>query len=155
MKRKYTIGVLLLVAAVIAYWGYREYNRTRADSKKLEAKFRTDANSLLQEFISNEAAATVKYAGQDIIISVTGTLKNIERTEAGHFTFLLGDTASLSSIRCLMDTSYNKEWELFKKGDQLLVKGNFNGYKPDELGIGADVEMNFCVVDSPSIQQKN
>lgn len=54
-----------------------------------------------------------------------------------------------------MDTSYNKEWELFKKGDQLLVKGNFNGYKPDELGIGADVEMNFCVVDSPSIQQKN
>jgi hypothetical protein len=145
MKRKYIVWafiVLLLAAFVYGYW---EYNRQRGDSKSMEPKFSTEATALLQEFISNEPESNKKYAGQNIIVAVSGLVKEVVKDEKGHYTILLGDTTSLSSVRCSMDTLYSAELSELHRGSFTKLKGNFNGYKADELGIGADIELNFCV----------
>ena len=147
MKRKFllvTISFLLLIAA---YWAYREYNRQRPDSKNMTAKFSVDADSLLKEFEMNEAEANKKYAGQELIIIVNGTVKNVNYNSKNISTILLGDTLAPSSIRCSMDSLYNNSLLAVNRGSRISIKGKFNGYKSDELGIGADIEMNFCVIE--------
>lgn len=153
MKRRYIWWGIVLGLLVAGAWAIKEYNRQRKDSASLDAKFHSNATGLLQEFLSNEQAANKKYAGLEIIIAVSGCIKETVKNEQGHYTLLLGDSNSLSSVRCSIDTVYSKTVDQLKKGNIVRIKGNFNGYKPDELGIGADIEMNFCVVDSPQIKK--
>ena len=150
MKRKYIVWSLVLILLVAGYYGYLEFNRERSDSKSLEPKFTIDAKELLQEFETNEQQANKKYNGQDIIIAVTGVIKEIFKSENGYYTIVLGDVNSLSSVRCAMDTSYSSGLNQLQPGNVATVKGNFNGYKADELGIGADIELNFGVLTTPS-----
>ena len=146
MKRKYIAWSLILLLLAGFIYGYYEYNRQRADSKNLKPTFSVDAVALLQEFTSNEAASNKKYLGQNIIVEVSGTIKDVVENEKGHYTVILGDTNSLSSVRCSMDTVYSAELTSLQRGVPATLKGNFNGFKADELGIGADIELNFCVL---------
>jgi hypothetical protein len=152
MKKKYIIATIIVLLLVAAAWGIKEYNRERADSKSLKPKFTVTAASILDEFSTNEGAASTKYAGLDVVIAVTGRIKEVSKDNNGYYTVLLGDNQTASSVRCLMDTLYSKNMGLLHRGTIIKIKGNFNGYKADELGIGADLEMNFCVVDSPLVK---
>ena len=145
MKRKYIVWALVVLLLAAFVYGYKEYNRQRADSKSMEPTFSTEASALLQEFNNNETESNKKYAGQNVIVAVSGLVKEVVKDEKGHYTILLGDTASLSSVRCSMDTLYSAELGDLHRGSLTKLKGNFNGYKADELGIGADIELNFCV----------
>lgn len=151
--RRFIWSTILFLLAVSAFWAVREYNRVRADSATLAPKFYTSATALLKEFVENDSTALEKYKGANLIIAVTGAAKEIIRDENGRYTILLGDTASLSSVRCSIDTAYSKQAESVVTGSIIRIKGNFNGYKPDEMGIGADIEFNFCVVDSPFLKK--
>jgi len=153
MKRKYIIGGLLLLLLLGGSWAYLEFNRQRTDSRRLIPKFTVEATDLLQEFASNEKRAGEKYAGLDVIIAVGGIVKDIIRHDSGSYTVLVGTPADASSVRCTMDTLYSSELHQINPGQRIRVKGNFNGYKADELGIGSDVEMNFCVLDSPLLKK--
>lgn len=152
MKRKYIWLAVILLAVFAAFWGFKEFNRVRKDTRSMDASFYTDANALLQEFATNEKAANQKYAGLNVMVAITGMLKQSIKSERGHYTLLLGEANSLSSVRCSIDTVYSAEMDHWKIGQTIRIKGNFNGYKPDDLGIGADVEFNYCVVDSPSVK---
>ena len=154
MKRRYFIWCILLLLLAAGMYGYNEFNRQRADSGSLKPKFSIDATALLNEFISNEQEANKKYGGQNIIVAVTGTIKEVSQSRNGYYTILMGDTGSLSSIHCSMDTAYATGFNQLKRGSQATIKGNFNGYKADEFGIGADVELNFCVVTNPGLTSK-
>ena len=146
MKRKYiAVGVLVLLLAA-GFWAYREYNRKRSDSLHLSAKFTVEASDLLQEFAQNEKQAGEKYAGLDIIVAVEGTVKEIIKHDNGAYTLLVGNPGDPSSVRCAMDTLYTSALSQVNRGQRIRIKGNFNGYKADDLGIGSDVEMNFCVL---------
>jgi len=145
MKRQYIAWALILLLLAAFVYGYMEYNRQRADSKLMEPTFSIEATLLLQEFISNETESSKKYAGQNVIVAVSGFVKEVAKDEKGHYTIVLGDTTSLSSVRCSMDTLYSAELGDLQRGSFTKLKGNFNGYKADELGIGADIELNFCV----------
>ena len=153
MKRKYVIGGIAMLLLVAALWAYREFNRERVDSKNVEPKFRTEAIDLLREFTNDEKLASQKYSGQDIIIAVSGNIKEIVKNENGYQTILIGDLQGASSVRCLMDTLYSDAANQLQQGQRVRMKGNFNGYKSDDLGIGADIELNFCVLDSPAVKK--
>lgn len=146
MKRTYVLWGLLLIVLAVGLYGYLEFNRQRADSGSMKPKFSIEAKELLQEFAVNEQQANKKYAGQNIIIAVNGIIKEVIKNENGYFTLVLGDTNSLSAVRCVMDTVYASGLDKLQRGAVATIKGNFNGYKADELGIGADVELNFCVL---------
>lgn len=152
MKRKYIwIGLAIVVLSGAGY-GYFQFNRTKPTVDTLAAKFNVNADSLLHEFETNENAANQKYQGLNLVIQVSGMVKGMDTDENGRLTVLLGDTTSLSSVRCAIDSLHTADLAGYTRGQAGSFKGYFNGYKADITGLlGADVELNACIpVDAVS-----
>jgi hypothetical protein len=149
MKKKkiirYIVLPLLVIGAVAAIYIYKEYNRKHKDTAKLKADYSLQATDLLTEFTGNEKSSGEKY--MDKILLVEGLVKDIIKDEKGFYTIALGDTGSLSSVRCSIDSTHTNEVVNLQKGTRLAVKGICTGYTADEL-LGADVVLVRSVVDS-------
>jgi tRNA_anti-like len=142
-KKKIFIAVLLIVAAIVIYV-YKEYNRTNINISEEESAFNVEAVDLIKAFADNDSAAAHRYVGK--VISVTGLVKNLDKDERGYYTVSLGDTASLSSVRCSVDSMYTTRASAAKPGTTIKIKGNCTGYNADEL-LGLDVIVNRCVIE--------
>lgn len=149
MKRKkiirYIVLPLLVIGAVAAIYIYKEYNRKHKDTAKVKADYSVHAADLLTEFATNEKASGEKY--MDKVLRVEGLVKDIIKDEKGFYTISLGDTASMSSVRCSIDSAHTSEAGNLQKGTKLAIKGICTGYTADEL-LGADVVLVRSVVDS-------
>lgn len=149
MNRKMIIWLIVLLVVLIgAIYGYKEFNRTNPDLKKVSADYRVEALSFLNEFEKNDTLTGRKYNGK--VVEVKGNVKNIEKDEMGYSTILLGDTNSLSAIRCSMDSVYQTDAASVTNGTSLIIRGICTGYNADELGLGADVILNRCVIVKPN-----
>lgn len=148
MKRKkiirYIVLPLLVIIAAGGIYVYREYNRTHKDTSKLKADFVISDTSLLAEFSKNEEASNKKY--WDKVLRVEGMVKDLLKDEKGFYSIVLGDTASMSSVRCSVDSSHSQEAANLKIGAKIAVKGICSGYNADEL-LGSDVILVRSVVD--------
>lgn len=145
MSRKKAIIVFLLLAAIVAaFIGYREYNRTNEDLSDIQADFKVEAGELIGEFETNDTLAYNKYRNK--ILSVSGNIRQLD-TADDHTTIILGDTSSMSSVRCSLDSNYRAGISALKPGTKIKVKGAITGFKKDDLGIGSDVELNRCVIE--------
>ena len=142
--------ILIAVLGVGAIYAYKEFGRTRADSQSLDARFSVNADEILKEFIANEESARKKYAGNELIIAVSGKVRELHQEQSGAYSVVLGDSSSESSVICLLDSVYQQEIKSLQINDLVQLKGKFNGFKSDELGIGSDVELNFCVIEKKS-----
>ncbi|HEX4875213.1 MAG TPA: hypothetical protein VFV31_00980 [Chitinophagaceae bacterium] len=149
MKRKkiirYALLSLLVIAAAAAIYIYKEFNRKHKDTAKIKADYSLTAAGLLAEFAANEKQAGEKY--MDKVLSVEGAIKEILKDEKGFYTVSLGDTASLSSVRCSIDSTHTGEVTHLQKGTNISVKGICTGYNADEL-LGSDVVLIRSVVDN-------
>lgn len=149
MKRKkiirYILLFVLVVGAVAAIYIYKEYNRKHKDTARVKADFSLTTTELLNEFAANEKASGEKY--MDKVLRVEGAVKDIIKDEKGFYTIALGDTASMSSVRCSIDSTHTSEVVNLQKGTRLALKGICTGYTADEL-LGADVVLVRSVVDS-------
>lgn len=148
MKKKkiirYVVLPLLLVITAAAVYIYREYNRTHKDTARLKPDFTVAAPALLQEFESDEQSSNRKY--WDKVISVSGTIRDLLKDEKGFYSIVLGDSSSMSSVRCSVDSNHSGEAARLKKGEGVTVKGICSGYNADEL-LGSDVILVRSVVD--------
>lgn len=148
MKRKkvvrYIVLPLLVIIAGLAFYIYKEYNRTHKDTSKLKPDYEISASSLLTEFGSNETSSNKKY--WDKVLRVEGSVKEVLQDDKGFYSIVLGDTASLSSVRCSVDSSHGAEAVSLQKGSVIAVKGICTGYNADEL-LGSDVILVRTVVD--------
>lgn len=149
MKRKkiirYIVLPLLVLSVAAAIYVYKEYNRKHKDTAKLKPDYSILATDLLAEFVNNESASGEKY--MDKVLRVVGLVKDIVKDEKGFYTISLGDTASMSSVRCSIDSLHTREVLNLQKGNKLAIKGICTGYAGDEL-LGADVVLVRSVVDS-------
>ena len=149
MKRKKVIGYILLavllLSAVFAAYIYKEYNRTHEDTAAIRPDYSLTAVSLLKEFEMDEPASNKKY--WDKVILVDGMVKNLAKDDRGRYSIILGDTASMSSVRCSMDSIHNNEVATVKKGNRLAMKGICTGFNADEM-LGSDVILVRCAVYS-------
>lgn len=149
MKRKniirYIVLPLLLVLAAVAFYIYKEYNRTHKDTARMKPDFTVTASQLIGEFESNEQNSGKKY--WDKVIRVEGMVKELTRDERGFYTIILGDSVSMSSVRCSVDSSHSAEAAALKTGMQTAVKGICSGFNADEL-LGSDVILVRSVVDA-------
>ena len=139
MKRKNIIRfilILLFLLTAAALFIFKEYNRTHKDTANLVPDFSVTAISFIKDFESDEQVSNKKY--WDKVIQVEGTVKDINKDERGFFSVILGDTASLSSVRCSMDSTHNNEAGLVQKGRRAIVKGICAGFNADEM-LGSDV----------------
>lgn len=148
MKRKktwlYILLAILMIAAVTTWYIYKEYNRTHKDTASLKADFSATATALLSEFAADEKSANTKY--WDKVIRVEGWLKEVNKDEKGFYTLALGDTASLSSVRCSIDSLHSAEVAGIEKGRTVAVKGICSGYNADEM-LGSDVILVRSVIE--------
>jgi tRNA_anti-like len=148
MKRKkiiwYVLLSLLVIVAAVALYIYKEYNRTHKDTAKIKPDYSLTATSLVHEFETNQEQSNEKY--WDKVIRVEGMVKDLSRDEKGFFSLVLGDTSSMSSVRCSIDSAHTNEAAQVKKGDRIAVKGICSGFNADEL-LGSDVILVRSVVD--------
>ncbi|HEX6169088.1 MAG TPA: hypothetical protein VFZ33_05300 [Chitinophagaceae bacterium] len=146
MKKKRVFISIIFVAIVGGAWfGYSEYKRKVKDLANVTAHFTMQANELITIFENNETAANAEYL--DKIIAVKGNVKAVERDDRGYFTIVLGETGSLSSVRCSMDSLHVKDVAGVKEGLHITVKGACTGFTTDEL-LGSDVILNRCVIQT-------
>ncbi len=149
MKKKsfisYTLFIVLIIAAAGGFYAYKEFNRKVKSMADEKADFQLTQEQLVKEFSANEKAATQKFSGK--IIEVSGTVKTIETDEKGFNTIVLGDSSSLSSIRCSIDSMQSLTTSSLQPNTKITIKGICAGYNADELGLGADVILNRCVLN--------
>jgi uncharacterized protein YyaL (SSP411 family) len=133
-----------MMLGVAAIYIYKEYNRTHKDIAGIEPDYAITATELIKEFQDNEQASNKKY--WDKVIRVEGTIKNLTRDDTGFYSIILGDTASMSSVRCSVDSNHSAEAATLQKGGEIAVKGICTGFNADEL-LGSDVVLVRSVVD--------
>ena len=139
------IFILILIIVITGGWYvYSEYNRENADLTKVEAKININAVDLVKAFDSDVVTANKKYLGK--ILAVTGTVTSIENNFT-NATIVLGDSLSLSAVRCSMDTTYIDAVSSIKVGQFITVKGHCTGFNESEIEeLGSDVILNECVI---------
>lgn len=140
MKRIILIAVLLIVA-VAAWYGYKEYTRTNKDLTDAAPHFSLSATALIAAFEKDTASANRQYV--DKIISVSGNVKSID-ANGNPVVIALGDAGQMSSVQCSMDSTHADGYKGIKEGDQLAIKGMCTGGKTEDL-FGTDVILNRCV----------
>jgi hypothetical protein len=143
LKKRILLAIFLVIVAGTVYI-YNEYNRSNANVASEESAFTVQATELVDAFRENDSAASKKYIGK--IISITGLVKNMNQDERGYYTLNLGDTSSMSSVRCSVDSMYTARATAIKPGMTIKIKGNCTGYNEDEL-LGLDVIVNRCVIE--------
>lgn len=145
-KRKniyYALAILLLVGLSVGVYGYKEYNRKNTDLTETKAQFSIPAKDIITEFSENQQTSNAKYLAK--IIEVSGLIKKVDADAKGSYTIVLGDKASMSSVRCSLDSNFNKDAAGLTVGQPIKIKGICTGYNADDLGIGSDVILNRCV----------
>ncbi len=148
MKRKkiitWVIAILLIAGAGGAYYAYQEYNRKQKDTADLKADFTATAVALLDEYQKDEKAANARYLGK--VLQVDGLVKDLLRDDKGFYSVVLGDTASMSSVRFSMDSLHNAQAATLVKGNKAVLKGICTGYNADEM-LGSDLILNRAIIE--------
>ena len=145
--KKYRRFILIAVVVILVgvAWAYREYTRKNIDLTNAHEDYAIAAPALIKEFETNDSSANKKFLGKTLL--VTGALKDFSK-DGNYLTLILGDTSSMSAVRCAMDTSHAVNQNDFTRGVPVNIKGSCTGFNKDEL-LGSDVIMNRCVVVKP------
>lgn len=145
MKKKIIwIAIIAIILGGGALYAYAEYNRKVKDLSGVRAHVKLNAAALITAFETNEADANTRYL--DKVIAVNGKVKTIEKDEKGFYSVVLGDTGSMSSVRCSMDSLHQQAAANLTAGVFVTVKGSCTGFNADDL-LGSDVILNRCVVE--------
>lgn len=146
-KRKliWPLVVLILLGLGFAAWkGLSEYNRTNEDLSSVKADINISATELIREYEANDSVANLKFLGK--IVEIDGNIKKAEADDNGIYTVIIGDTSSLSSVRCAMDSTHNGDAAHLTQGSSIKMRGACTGFMKDDMGLGSDVILNRCVI---------
>lgn len=143
MKRIILLLVIVLLIAIGGWYAYRVLNRDVQPLTEVAADAELAAPELIAAFEQDSATANRQYLGK--VLAVTGTVKAVEK-DGRSATVILGQESSLSSVRCSMDSIHVAKALALQDGVTVSIKGNCTGYNPDEMGLGADVVLNRCVL---------
>jgi hypothetical protein len=143
-KRKYIWPLGVMVVGLGIWQGLKEYNRKNPDLADVKADIKIAAVDLIREYEVNDSASNRKFLGK--ILEIKGQVKEVRTDEKGFYTIVLGDTGSMSSVRCAMDTVHQQDAAKLSIGTSTTVKGACTGFNKDEMGLGSDVILNRCVI---------
>lgn len=146
MKYKKIILALIILVVGIGAYNYisSEFNRKSPSMTTSTEDFEISSIELLNEYGKNQSKADKKYLGKIILLS--GNIKSIETDEKGFHTLVLGDSTSMSSVRSSMDNTMPIDTASLPKWKRVVIRGECTGFNPDEMGLGADIVLNRCVI---------
>jgi hypothetical protein len=145
-RKKFIWAIILLAIGAGAWYGFKEYTRSNKDLLYSLPDQRISAASLVKEFEINDSSANRKYLGK--VIETDGIVKEVQKDEAGYYTVVLGETGKLSTVRCSMDTAHQQDASRLRVGSSAVMRGSCTGFNKDDMGLGSDVILNFCVIVS-------
>jgi hypothetical protein len=141
MKR--IILILLLIVILAGGWyAYRAYTGKVKSLTEVKTEVSITAQELITAFEKDSAAANKQYLGK--VIEVTGNVKSVEQEE-GSATVSLGESGTMSSVRCSIDTAHIQQAASLQEGNTVTIKGSCTGFMAEEL-LGSDVILNRCVL---------
>jgi hypothetical protein len=143
MMKKILVFVLA-VAVLGGVYAYKEFNRKPVDTASANPDFATTALTVLAEFQVNDSIAGKKYT--DKLLQIDGVVKEITKDEKGFYTIALGDSSSMSSVRCSMDSTFASNVTSIEKGKSVSIKGVCSGYNADEM-LGSDLILVRCAIN--------
>jgi plasmid maintenance system killer protein len=146
MKNKkilYISIVLGLILCSTAFFAYTEFNRKAKNMKELSTDIIISSEELINAFALNDKQGNNTY--QNKVLLVKGKFKNLEQIAGNRYSLLLGDSSSNISIRCSMDSGYHPIFN-YKVGQLVKIKGAYTGFNADDLGLGADILLNKCII---------
>jgi predicted lactoylglutathione lyase len=146
MKRKtilYSFIAVVVIIIGVVFFALKEYNRKQKDVADISAAYNMSSNEIITAFTADEKAANIKFL--DKVVAINGTIKSNDKDEQGAYTVVLGDSSSMSSVRCSMDSAHNNEAADLKAGSPVTVKGICTGFNADEL-LGSDVLLKSCTI---------
>lgn len=123
------ILLILIAIAVVtgAAGGYYLWNKPHKNMSKADAVHSVDANALLKEYESDEAAANAKYLSK--IIEVKGEVAQV--LEGENTTIVLATENGIFGVKCELDPHSKVEFPTYKAGDQVTLKGECTGFLGD------------------------
>jgi hypothetical protein len=148
-KRKFIWPLFALTIAVGIWKSIELYNKKNPDYSNVKADVKISAVNFIHEYEANDSSSNQKFLGK--VVEVTGNIKEIKMDEKGSYTVILGDTNSMSSVRCSMDSVHQQDAAKLVSGSSTTVRGACTGFNKDEMGLGSDVILNRSVI----IQRKN
>ena len=137
------IAIVLFLIVCVGIFAYREYNRKNVNLSETKAAFQLTDKQLIEEFTKDQNASNQKYLGK--ILELTGNIKKIDTDANGYHTIILGTPENMNSVRCSIDSSFNKEARNLSEGSSVVIKGICTGYNADDLGLGSDVILNRSI----------
>jgi hypothetical protein len=147
MKKKtiiYTACIVFFAILAIGLYALKEYNRKSIDLKSTKSDYTLSAKELISEFSIADKASNAKYLSKSVAIS--GNIRTIDTTNIGSFTIVLWENNTNTSIRCSMDSTEKNHANQLKVGSTVTVKGIYTGFNSDDLGLGADIIFNKCIL---------
>lgn len=154
MKKKWiwrSLAIILLLAAIGAWYAYREFYRTPTDTALLTPQFQLSTDQVLGEYASNAAAAADKYT--DRLLSVTGMVREIDRNDVFHPVLVLGARNGTSAVRCSIDSLHSEDVQDIHPDQEVTIHGFCSGYNEDAL-LGSDLILIRCVLKNNSSKKK-
>lgn len=147
MKNKKIIYRLIVIVIFliigVGLYAYKEYNRKNVDLAATKPAYTLTDMQLIDEFTQDQNASNKKYLGK--ILELSGNIKKIDTDANGYHTVILGNAVNMNSVRCSVDSAFNKEAHNLTVGSTVVIKGICTGYNADDLGLGSDVILNRSI----------
>ncbi len=137
------IAIVLFLILCVGIFAYREYNRKNVNLSDTKAAYTLTEMQLIEEFTKDQDASNKKYLGK--ILELSGNIKKIDTDANGYHTVILGNAVNMNSVRCSVDSAFNKEAHNLLVGSPVVIKGICTGYNADDLGLGSDVILNRSI----------
>ena len=136
MKAKQIIIAILVLTIIGAFIGYKMYNKPHVDVAEASADISISANSILNEFSTDETTANGKYL--DKIVAIKGEISDLKiEKEKGIITLKTND--DLGSILCHLSQASTKKIDEIKVGETITVKGICTGYLMDVVLVKSEI----------------
>ncbi len=147
MKKRtivYSIITVIIIITVLTLYAWKEYNRKPIDLRNTKANYTLYTKILLNDFSLSDSTSNAKYMSQ--IIELTGSEYSIDSSNKSAYTIVLSEKDFLISIRCSLDSTEKMLGILLNSGKEITIKGIYTGYNADDLGLGADIIINKCIL---------
>ena len=128
MKTRYIFIIVIVLIVIGAAIGLNMYYKKHADVSKMNADYKLEASTLIDEFEQQEEAATAKYSEK--VLEISGKLASKNQLSNGITLLMLED--EMQGISCQLDSSWatanRSVIESLQAGSPVTVKGICKGY---------------------------
>lgn len=128
MKIKYALIAVIIIIVVGVVIGLNMFYKPHANINKMKPDFTMQASSLIEEFETDENAATAKY--REKVLEINGQLASKNQLSNGTTLIMLED--EMQGISCQLDSSWvssnRSTIESLEPGKPITVKGVCKGY---------------------------